>query len=133
MKKIRLSVLIFPVIVGLLWTGCGGGGDGSSPNINPNPSPIDDSLSNVKISWTANRETAVNSPGGGYRVYYASTPGFSPTEGTVINVPYTSAPLSPTSTVISLSSGTYYFRVVAYSSLNSNGSEPSQEESITVP
>lgn len=129
MKKIRLSVLIFPIIVGLLWTDCGGGGDGSSPS----PSPSDDSLSDVTISWTVNRETSVNSPGGGYRVYYASTPGFSPTEGTVVNVPYTSGPLAPTSTVIPLSSGTYYFIVMAYSNLNSNGSEPSQEESITVP
>lgn len=119
MKKIRLSVLIFPVIVGLLWTGCVGSGDGSNPT--------------VTISWTANRETAVNSPGGGYRVYYASTPGFSPTEGTVVNVPYASAPIAPTSTVIPLSRGTYYFTVVAYSNLNSNGSETSQEKSITIP
>lgn len=123
MTKIRLSLLILPVIVGLLWIGCGGGGDG------PSPSPFSD----VTISWTANRETAVNSPGGGYNVYYASTPGFSPTEGTVVNVPYTSGSLSPTSTVIPLSSGTYYFKVVAYSSLDSNGSEPSQEKAITVP
>jgi hypothetical protein len=38
---------------------------------------------NVLVSWTANAETAVNSAGGGYYVYYSNTSGFLvPSSGT---------------------------------------------------
>ncbi len=94
----------------------------------------DDPLTtSISVSWNANRESAVNAPGGGYRVYYSTTPGFDIATANVIDEPYVSGPSAHTSTTIQLASGTYYFKVVAYSALNSAGSEPSQESSIVIP
>lgn len=96
----------------------------------------------VTISWTANRESAVNTNGGGYKVYYSDTPGFALTDAGVIlvNVPYISGTEAPTSTIVNLDSGTtYYIRVIAYSALNAPGqtggssSQPSADISIAVP
>ncbi len=85
------------------------------------------------ISWDANREFSVNSPGGGYRVYYSTNPGFDISTANIVDVPFVSGPAAPTSIVIPLSSGIYYIKVVAYSTLNSAGSQPSQERLIYVP
>jgi len=85
------------------------------------------------ISWDANREFSVNIPGGGYRVYYSTNPGFDISTANIVDVPFVSGPAAPTSIVIPLSSGTYYIKIVAYSTLNSAGSQPSQESSIYVP
>lgn len=121
-----------PVILVLSGTfsiiGCGGGG-GDSGGIPPGePTNLD-----VKVSWEQNRETAVNSLGGGYRVYYSTTENFNITNADVVDVLYVSGPATPTSIIISLSSGTYYFKVVAYSNLNPSGSGPSRETSVSVP
>ncbi len=114
--------------------GCGGGGGGSAG------SGGSGTPRNVQVSWAANREKAVNSPGGGYRVYYSTTPGFDVATASVVDVPYVAGPTAPTSaTIPGLSPGTYYLEVVAYSALNPPGgsggstSAPSAEISVTVP
>ena len=77
----------------------------------------------VLVSWDENPETAVNRSGGGYKVYYSSNSGFNPGDGgvTEIDVPYISGPSAPTSVLLSLSPGTYYIRMAAYSALNAPG------------
>ena len=109
---------IFTTLIVLSLSGCGGGGGGGGDFL---------------ISWDANREFSVNSPGGGYRVYYSTNPGFDISTANIVDVPFVSGPAAPTSIVIPLSSGTYYIKVVAYSTLNSAGSLPSQESLIYVP
>jgi hypothetical protein len=109
----------FATLLGL--TACGGGGGGSATG-----------AASVQISWTANRETAVNSPSGGYKVYYSPTAGFNIAGADVIDVPFTSG-TAPTSTTLTLSSGTHHIKVVAYSTLNPAGSAPSGEIAIVVP
>ena len=95
----------------------------------------------LKLAWDANPETAVNSAGGGYRVYYSSNSGFNPVDGgvTEVNVPYTSGATAPTTVVIPLGSGTYFVRLAAYSALNAPGttgvsiSTATPQISLTVP
>lgn len=124
--------LFLVALFGSLWiAGCGGGGsDGAAapPAAGPPPPPPP----NVQISWTANRETAVNSPGGGYKVYYGSTAGFTVPSSNVVDVPFVSG-TAPTSANLTLTSGRHYFKVVAYSTLNTSGSAPSAETSVLVP
>lgn len=90
---------------------CGGGG-GNPP---AGGAGVPQTL-NVTVSWAANKETKVNTTGGGYTVYYSQASGFNISDAGVssITVPYAAGATSPTSTVISLSSGTYYIRVVAF-------------------
>ncbi len=78
---------------------------------------------NIQISWDANLETAVNSPGGGYKVYYSSNSGFNPGDVgvTEIDVPYSSGASAPTSVLTPLNPGIYYIRIAAYSALNAPG------------
>jgi hypothetical protein len=92
--------------------------------------------SGIFVSWTANRETAVNRAGGGYKVYYGTQSGFSLSGASFVNVPYASGTLSPTSVLLPITaSGTYYIVIVAYSSLGSSGSmsSPSAQTSISIP
>ena len=88
-------------------------------------------VSNVRVQWNNNRESGVHQNGGGYRVYYATRAGFDINGASVVNVPNVSG-TTPRSIVITLSPGTYYFKVVAYTALNPTGSEVSQEISVTV-
>jgi hypothetical protein len=82
---------------------CGGG---TAP-----PAPA---YHNVTLSWTANRETGVNSPGGGYTVAISGQ--------TPIDVPFVSgAAAAPTSTTVSLYSGSYTATVTAYAALDAAG------------
>ena len=93
----------------------------------------------VNISWDPNRETAVNTAGGGYKVFYSINQGFSiaDTGVTEVEVPYVSGTKAPTSLSLKMPSDvTYYFRVVAYSALNppaGSDSAPSTEYSLYVP
>jgi len=77
----------------------------------------------ILVSWDGNPETAVNRSGGGYKVYYSSNSGFNPGDVgvTEIDAPYSSGVSAPTSVLISLSPGTYYIRIAAYSALNAPG------------
>ena len=79
---------------------CGGGGGGSAPP----PTPT---AHQVTISWAANRETAVNSAGGGYKVAITGQP--------VKDVPYLSGASTATNTTVTLMSGSYTATVTAYS------------------
>ncbi|AGH94505.1 fibronectin type III domain-containing protein [Pseudobdellovibrio exovorus] len=86
------------------------------------------------VTWDANRESSVNSDGGGYKVYYSTKSGFDPlTEGTVIVVPHIAhAQHTPNKAMISgVPAGTYYVRVMAYSRFGT--SDFSTEQSIVVP
>jgi hypothetical protein len=92
------------------------------------------------INWNANHEKAVNSAGGGYKIYYSKSSGFDVSTAAMVNVPYVSGGTAPTSKQITdLAAGTYYFKVVAYSALNPPGgtsgslSSPSTEIAATVP
>lgn len=124
MQRLVNKVCVFFFI--LLISACngGGGGDGVSP---PSVSR------SVQVSWAANHETEVNKAGGGYRVYSSRTPGFDIAMANVVDVPYSSGATAPTSTVITLSTGNNFIKVVAYSAMNPGGSPPSAETSIAVP
>ena len=132
-----LALLVMPA---LLLISCGGG-DGTAPASSSATPPTPPTIRNVTISWNANRETAVNTTGGGYKVYYSTTPGFDITDAgvTVIDVPFVAPPRTPTSVSVDLLSGRYYFRVVAYSALISpwgsggSTSTPSAQISVLVP
>lgn len=116
--------LLLALLFGLLTvtlTACGGG-------------------ANAQVSWAANRETAVNSSGGGYKVYFSKIPGLDVAYASSVDVPFTSGPTAPTSTTLrNLSSGTYFVKVVAYSALTPPGgnrgstSAPSAEISVLIP
>ena len=119
----RHVALVAVLAVGTLTTsGCGGGGDSSPPPV---------TVHAVTISWAPNRETVVNSLGGGYIVNIDTQ--------IPINVPYVSGLLAPTFTTVSLSTGTYTMSVVAYSALNPPGgisgstSAPSAPITLIVP
>lgn len=115
--RISLAVLLL-----LLITSCGGGGGGGSSIV-----------STVTISWNANTEAGVNGAGGGYRVYYSTSPGFSISTASFVDVPYASGPTTPTSVNLQLSTGTHYIKVTAYSALNMTGSAPSPQLTVVAP
>lgn len=111
----------------LLLSACGGGG-GSAP---PAPTPTSHV---VNLSWTANKEAAVNSAGGGYKVAISGQP--------VIDVPFPYAASGPAA-VATLMTGNYTVTVSAYSAMNPStgiaasgvvsNSLPSAAFTITVP
>lgn len=87
----------------------------------------------LKVSWIANREQAVNSVGGGYRVYYSQVPDFAIVSTPFADVPYVTGATAPTTTTLAgLPPGNYYIRVAAYSQLNQQGGAPSAEISGSV-
>jgi len=128
-----LALIVFPA---MLQISCGNG-DSGTPSTTVSPQTI----RAVNVSWSANRETAVNTPGGGYKVYYSVSSGFDITDAgvTVVDVPFIAPPAAPTSISLQLVSGQYYFRVVAYSALiapwGSGGSisAPSAQIALSVP
>ena len=85
----------------------------------------------VVLSWAPNRESGVNSAGGGYQVSISGQP--------AINVPYTSGPTAPTTTTVALQAGTYTVTVKAYAALDAQGgsggnlSAPSAPITVNVP
>jgi hypothetical protein len=87
----------------------------------------------ILVSWDENPETVVNRSGGGYKVYYSSNSGFNPGDVgvTEIDVPYSSGVSAPTSVLISLSPGTYYIRIAAYSALNAPGTSGGSASTVT--
>lgn len=103
------------LVVGLLLASCSGGSGGNSS-----------AGREVEIAWDANRDSAVNAPGGGYRVYYSPVVGFSLADAAVVDVPH-AADGTPTRVVVTLPDGQHYIKIVAYSALNPAGSAPSAE------
>jgi hypothetical protein len=85
----------------------------------------------VTISWAANHERGVNASGGGYKVNVAGKP--------TIDVPYVSGAAAPTSTDLTLTTGSYAVTVTAYALLDAQGgstgsqSAPSQAYTLRVP
>jgi hypothetical protein len=116
-----MKKLTYLLIVALL-IGCGGGGGSSPPPV---------TIHDVTLSWTPNHESGVNSTGGGYQVAISGQP--------TINVPYTSGPTAPTSTTVSLQTGTYTVTVRAYAALDAQGgitgslSAPTAPITVNVP
>lgn len=106
----------------------GGGGDGTPP-----PPLVCDGGSAVTVAWNANRETAVNSSGGGYVVYFSQSSGFNPGDSNVCSqdVPYVSGTTAPTSAIIEPPSGTWYVRVAATSQLNAPGATGGSESAAS--
>jgi hypothetical protein len=105
---------------------CGGGG-GESP-----PPPVTAATTHsVTLAWQPNRESGVNREGGGYEVSISGQP--------TIVVPYTAGPAAPTSTIVSLNSGSYTVTVRAFAALDPQGgnsgsrSAPSQPLTVNVP
>ena len=102
---------------------CGGGGEG-----NPPPKKTTHS---VTLVWQANRESGVNRAGGGYQVSISGQP--------TIIVPYTAGPAAPTTTMVSLNTGSYTVAVRAFAALDPQGgdtgslSAPSQPLTLIVP
>jgi len=94
----RFSALL--LAIGITVTGCGGDERPQGP-------------ASVTIAWAANREAGVNRAGGGYEV---AITGLTP-----INVPYSSGPMAPTSTTLSLERGVYTASVRAYAALDAAG------------
>jgi hypothetical protein len=122
------------IMIFLTFIGCDSGpqdGNGG-PDIPEGPG----STSTITVNWNANHESLVNAPGGGYRVYYSTTPGFT-VNGPGVSmkeVPYESGALSPTSTELTLEDGTWYIKVCACMDLKGVIiSAPSVETSITLP
>jgi hypothetical protein len=114
-------------------TACGGNGSGDSATNSNTPGTGGPSaqgqsgVATVAISWNANHETGVNSAGGGYLVAVSGQP--------VLTVPYTSGTSAPTSTTLSLPSGTYTISVSAYAALDAHGGtsgSTSAPQTITV-
>lgn len=116
---------LFTAAVALVAASCGGSGGGLD-----GPKSV---TANVQVSWTANREATVNQAGGGYKVYFGRIAGFSIAGANFVDVPYVSGPAAPTTTMLTLSSGDNFVKVVAYSALNPSGSAPSTEIKLSVP
>jgi len=120
--KNRLAAVVLIALAQL--AGCGGGGGGGS-----SPPPVTNHT--VTLAWAPNHEKGVNSAGGGYQVAISGQP--------TINVPYVSGLTAPTSTVTTLSTGTYTVTVRAYAALDAQGggagslSAPSQSLTVNVP
>jgi len=130
MKKLYKYVPFILLLVGLLYfSNCGNSNKSEQSNL---PSKE----YTVTISWDENHESLVNSPGGGYIVYCCKDQNFSVDDlGVVISeVPYESGSLSPTSTKVTLVSGTWFIKVVAYMELDGMTiSSPSVQKSVFLP
>lgn len=101
-------------------SGCGGGSSASPPAPTAHL---------ATLTWDANRESGVNSEGGGYEVTIS---GQAP-----VNVPYNAATgLTPTTTTASLYAGTYTATVRAYAALDTasgaTGSTSAASDPITI-
>lgn len=119
--KSLFRFLVFSLIAVFI-AACGSGGGGGAS-----------SLKSAVVSWTANKEAAVNTMGGGYKVYYSEVSGFSINDKgvTTVDVAYVSGSSAPISTTLSLSPSTYYLRIAAYSAV-AGGSSSAVSSQISV-
>lgn len=75
----------------------------------------------VTLKWTASKEKAVNSVGGGYKVTYGL--GQIDANSTTIDIPFRAgSTLQPQTAIKFPSGGTFKVRVTAYSAINPQGS-----------
>jgi len=126
MKHNSIYRFLFLGLLAVTLTACGGGGGGGGGVVTP---PVCIDGSGVSVFWTANREAAVNTAGGGYKVYYSQSSGFAIGDGGVSSqvVPYVSGTTAPSCTEINLASGTWYVRVTATSTLDAPGTTGGSE------
>jgi hypothetical protein len=107
---------------------CGGGGAGGGGTTSSGGAPGSGVPRSVTIAWDANRETGVNSPGGGYLVAISGRP--------TLTVAYALGAAAPTSTTVVLDPGTYAVTVRAYAALDpqggNSGSQSAASQSLTV-
>ncbi|TGL59468.1 choice-of-anchor D domain-containing protein [Leptospira sarikeiensis] len=77
----------------------------------------------ILLSWTSSKEKGVHQTGGGYSLCYKKGSSFNSSTDTgvsCINIPYVSGPFAPNSAIATMdSSGIFYFRIKAYSVINS--------------
>jgi hypothetical protein len=128
--RVTIRRSLIPLIAAIL-AACNPATDGTltsgGSTASPTPTAAPGPSRNVRVTWTANREKAVNMAGGGYRVYYSVNNNFLISAASSIDVPYTAGPTAPTAvTIPSLTSGTWYIKVVGYSATNSTGTVSSQ-------
>ncbi|MGB8516677.1 MAG: hypothetical protein WCD45_02195 [Gallionella sp.] len=103
-KSVRINGVMVAFFSSAFLAACGGG----SPSQLTSPSSTPTSHV-VSITWVANAEAAVNSPGGGYQVNISGMP--------TILVPFPYDPAGPSATM-ALTSGNYTATVTAYSTMN---------------
>ena len=127
MKHIVVDRILGIGLLAVFLSACGGGGG------TPPPPFVCDGGSAITVSWDANRETAVNTSGGGYVVYFSKSTGFNPGDANVCSqdVPYVSGATTPTSTIIDPPSGWWYVRVAAISQLNAPGTTGGSESAAS--
>ena len=115
-------------VFALALAACGGGGQGGGDGGENTTAMTTVTVNSgtVVINWDANRESAVNRAGGGYRVYRDSTSTFD--AATVLDIPHPAPPQA----VLSFAPGTYYIKVTAYSVLNIAGSNASPVTKLVV-
>lgn len=95
------------------------------------PTAVPTGTHTITVNWNANHETAVNTAGGGYRVYYAVSPGYVAGVTAFVDAPYVSGLTSPiTADIPNLGSATYFLNVVAYSALNTTGSAATAKTAV---
>lgn len=123
MRRSTTGVIAAMLIIG----GCGGGADGGAA------AGGSIAAGSVAVSWTPNREAAVNAPGGGYRVYYGAQPDFQLASAPSVEVPYEEGPRAPTRVRLALGPGEHFVRVVAYSALAPEGGPASAPLRVMVP
>jgi hypothetical protein len=123
-SRSAIQIIVAAIVSMILLSACGGGGGGGA-------TPATNHA--VTLSWSPNHEKGVNSPGGGYKVTISGRPA-------PIDVPYISASgVTPSSTMVTLSTGSYTATVSAYAALDVNGgatgsaSATSSSISIVVP
>src|SRR5208337_4272059 len=101
-----LTSLLFLALISFTLSSCGEGGNSSSAG----------ATYPVTLTWGANRESGVNSAGGGYQVSVSSQATI-----TTMNVPFVSGPSAPTWTTVLLNPGNYTVTVRAYAALDAQG------------
>lgn len=128
--SLRIQLIVIFSSFALL--GCGTGFSTKSSLLSLASDDYTGGSGKVTLSWAANREKAVNSAGGGYRIYYAQYSSVTESSPSV-DVPFVSGSQAPTSAQLTgLISGTYYVRVKAYSTLNPSGSALSTTTQFTL-
>lgn len=87
----------------------------------------------VLVRWAPSTEPEVNAPGGGYTVFYSQTPNFALADAASVAVSYVSGPVTTTSAVLpKLTSGTWYVKVVARSTMPNGFGQTSQSPAANI-
>ncbi|MFI5390150.1 MAG: hypothetical protein ACHQYQ_02220, partial [Bacteriovoracales bacterium] len=93
-----------------------------------NESTPTNGFKSTKISWVKSKETLVNSPEGGYEVFYQK----DDTNLYCKKIPYENGDWAPSETSLKLDQGIWKIRVKSYSRLNPQGSAPSDIKEVVI-